>query len=499
MHSILTRYGLPLAMIVLLAGAVSPCLAQQVAPARQAASQTPPHRPVSLRPLDPQVQQVLSQALDAYKAARAYQDLGSVTTTMVIGGRPAESTVPASTTFEQPGRFIVNYQGMSLYSDGSTLSIYAPAKGRYYQQPLDQEPADGATMTAQSILRNLPVLPMLRTPDQSLLSTKTAFESTYRGRKQLAGKEVEHISLVSPADAWFGASDAAQSGADRVSIDMYFDAQTHMLLRLNMDMSGAMRNRATSPEQQRETPQLNQATWQFNAGQVRLNAPIADEVFTFLSPADAVPVDSLAELFLPTRGRNPINDEEEAEKREAEQSRLPYPAPDFELKDLTGRTVKLSDLRGKVVVMDFWATWCGPCRLSLPHIQKLHEDLQDKGVVVLTIDLGEDAKTVLSYAEKNKMTLPVLLDEEDQVSPLYRVSAIPHTVVVDQKGQVVKVHTGFVPGQEKTLRSEVEALLGGASTQPAVQPAAGKVTSRPTTQPSGHGTPWQEPSHPQED
>jgi peroxiredoxin/outer membrane lipoprotein-sorting protein len=495
MHSILIRHGFPLAMIVLLIG-TAPLAGQEAAPIPQTQPagqpqalppQTPPpsQQPVALRPLDPKVQQVLAQSRDAYKAVKTYQDLGSVTTTMVVGGRPAESTAPASTTFERPQKFIVNYQAMSLYSDGSTLSIYSPARGRYYQQPLDQPPpAAGTAMTAQSILKNLPVLPMLGNPDLSLLSTTTAFESTYRGREQLAGKAVDHVTLVSPADTWFGATDAPASGADRVTIDMFLDAQTHMLLRLNMDLSGAMRSRITQLEQQRESPQLNQATWQFNAGQVRLNSPIADGTFTFQPPADAVPVETVAALFSPTGGRAPINDEEEAEKREAEQSRLPYPAPDFALKDLAGETVKLSDLRGKVVVMDFWATWCGPCRLSLPHIQKLHDDLRDRGVVVLAIDLGEDTKTVLGYAEKNKMTLRVLLDEEDQVSPLYRVSAIPHTVVVDQKGQVVKVYTGFMPGQEKVLRSEVEALLAGASSQPAVQPAAGRPASGAATQPA---------------
>jgi peroxiredoxin/outer membrane lipoprotein-sorting protein len=373
---------------------------------------------------------------------------------------------------------------MSLYSDGATLSIYTPGRGRYYQQALDQPPAAGAVMTPQSIMKNLPVLVMLGNTDLSLLSTTTAFESTYRGREQLAGKAVDHITLVSPADTWFGATDAPESRANRVTIGMFFDAQTHMLLRLNLDLSGAMRNRITQMDPQRQTPELNQATWQFNAGQVRLNVPIADGTFTFRPPADAERVETVAALFSPTGGRPPVNDEEEAEKREAEQSRLPYPAPDFSLPDLAGETVKLSDLRGKVVVMDFWATWCGPCRVSLPYIQKLHDDLKGQGVVVLGIDLGEDAKTVLGFAEKNKMTFRVLLDEEDKISSLYRVSAIPHTVVVDQKGQVVKVHTGFVAGQEKVLRAEVEALLGGANSQPTLQPAATRAAGGAATQPA---------------
>ncbi len=341
-----------------------------------------------------------------------------------------------------------------------------------------------AVPTPQSIMRNLPVLTVLANPDQSLLATATAFESAYRGKEQLAGHTVDHIMLIIPADTWFGATDDPQSDGNRITLDLFLDAQTHMLLRLNIDMTGAMRKRITKMDQQRGPEQLNLATWQYNAGQVRLNTPIANETFTFKPPANAQQVDTIAALFTATGGAAPVNDEEQAEGQEAEEARMPYPAPDFTLPDLAGQPVKLSDLRGKVVVMDFWATWCGPCRLSLPHIQQLHDDLKNQGVVVLGIDIGEEPQTVLGFVEKNKMTFRILLDEQDKISPLYKVSGIPHTVVVDQKGQVVKVHTGFAPGQEKVLRGEVTALLAGSAAQPASTRPAGGATSQPATRPA---------------
>jgi peroxiredoxin/outer membrane lipoprotein-sorting protein len=466
MRPSLRQCGFVLTGVLLLSLDVAPCLAQRPAagPATQprrvggntaalsadtrpapsppatlpAETQRPPSPPASLRPLDPKVQQILSRARQAYASLKTYQDLGSVTTTMTIHGRTAETTAPASTTFAQPNRFISTCEAMSLYCDGKTLSIYSPARGRYCQQPLEQPPPPGPAPTAQSIMRNLPVLWTLLKPDQSLLATATAFDSAVRPQEDLAGRTVDHVQLTVPADAWFGPAEASQGQANRVTMDMFFDARTHMLLRLNLDLTSAMVDRIARTDPQGTSPQVTEARWQFNAGQVRLNAPIADDTFVFKSPADAEPVESIAALFA-AGSPAPVNPEEEAEQREAQQARLPYPAPDFTLPDLTGRPVKLSDLRGKVVVLDFWATWCPPCRAWLPHVQQLHEELKDRGVVVLGIDIAEESKAVLDFVEKNKMSLPILLDEEDKTSPLYHVTGIPHTVVIDQTGQVVKV------------------------------------------------------------
>src|SRR5208337_4684788 len=94
-------------------------------------------------------------------------------------------------------------------------------------------------------------------------------------------------------------------------------------------------------------------------------------------------------------------------------------APDFALKDAAGRTIRLNDLRGKVVIVDFWATWCGPCRAVMPELQKMHTDLAGKGLTILGLDVGEDSDTVTQFAHKFGYTFTLLLDAEPDVTTRY--------------------------------------------------------------------------------
>ncbi len=117
-------------------------------------------------------------------------------------------------------------------------------------------------------------------------------------------------------------------------------------------------------------------------------------------------------------------------------------APDFSLNDLNGQQVTLSQFRGKPVMLNFWASWCGPCRVELPEIQALHQ-AHDKGdVVILGVDFGEQADTVRSFAQENGLTYRILTDENSTISRLYHVPGLPTTVFVNKQGQIVETHLG---------------------------------------------------------
>lgn len=126
-------------------------------------------------------------------------------------------------------------------------------------------------------------------------------------------------------------------------------------------------------------------------------------------------------------------------------------APDFTLRDLDGREVTLSSLKGKKVLVNFWTTWCTYCRQEMPLLQKFHQQ-NSGGWQVITVNMTASEKgldPVRSYVSSNKFTFPVLLDEKGAVSSLYGVSSIPASLVLNEKGEVVKTKVG--PFSEKEL------------------------------------------------
>lgn len=135
------------------------------------------------------------------------------------------------------------------------------------------------------------------------------------------------------------------------------------------------------------------------------------------------------------------------------------PAADFTLKSLAGANVRLADLRGQVVLINFWATWCGPCRQEMPVLDKLHQRYQDTGFTVLGVNVEGEAGPARELADKTGVTFPVLVDEDQKISKLYDLKAMPSTVVVDRDGKVRFVHRGYKPGDEEKYVQVVKELI----------------------------------------
>lgn len=148
--------------------------------------------------------------------------------------------------------------------------------------------------------------------------------------------------------------------------------------------------------------------------------------------------------------------------------RIPSPkegfqAPEIRLEDLTGSSISLSDYRGQVVVVNFWASWCLPCRAEMPDLQSAYAAEQGKGLVVLGVnttyqDVESDARR---FASNRGVTFPVLLDTGGEADRSYQVRALPSTFFVDRRGVIRKVIIGG-PMSEATLRSTVQDLLDEA-------------------------------------
>jgi peroxiredoxin len=136
------------------------------------------------------------------------------------------------------------------------------------------------------------------------------------------------------------------------------------------------------------------------------------------------------------------------------------PAPDFSAMLLNGEKVTLGSYLGKQpIVLDFFATWCPPCRMSLPFLNALHAELADRGLVVFAVNHGETADVVKRYWEQNRFSVPVIIDPTGTASAYYFIHAIPQTVLIDKSGNVVHIVQGFAEGSESEIRSLALKLL----------------------------------------
>ncbi|HDL65102.1 MAG TPA: TlpA family protein disulfide reductase [Proteobacteria bacterium] len=133
-------------------------------------------------------------------------------------------------------------------------------------------------------------------------------------------------------------------------------------------------------------------------------------------------------------------------------------APDFNLKKLEGGTIKLSDYRGKVIILDFWATWCPPCRKEIPDFVELQKEYGDKGLIILGISLDQNPKQALpAFIKKYKVNYPILLTDGKVDKSYGGVTGIPTTFIIDRKGEIYKHYVGFRP--KHVFATDIKALL----------------------------------------
>ena len=149
------------------------------------------------------------------------------------------------------------------------------------------------------------------------------------------------------------------------------------------------------------------------------------------------------------------------EKSDGTQSapRVGKEAPDFVLPSLDGEEIALSDYRGKPVLLNFWATWCSPCRIELPHLVSAYRGYADKELVVLAVDVGEHPSRVADFAFRFEVSLPVLLDVSGETASLYQVRAFPTNFLIDREGIIREVKIGAfrdVADVTKSLREIID-------------------------------------------
>lgn len=366
---------------------------------------------------------VLDEIRTAYKNLKSLNTRFTLSSDFVADDDTTKESVGITSQYVAPNKFRYSLDNdITVGSDGQKLYAFKPAEKVYSTAPL---PADrkqplpdpyGELTTAQDpslavALADDPVLPILY-----------GFNTVARG-EDVTIDGVAYVQL--------------KLGGEYESAVYLIDPKTHLIRRVIRDVAKELiRNGRTGTKK---------ADLLFDYTQVSPDVAIDEAQFAWTPPADSRDLATM--------------DAFEAAKAWAA-ALTGKPAPDFSLEGLDGKIVKLADLRGKVVVIDFWATWCVPCRPALQHLQKVMDDYQGKEVAFFAIDMDEKKDRVQKFVEASKLRVPVLLDKGGSVAAKYNVSLPPVSFVIGPDGKLTKAFVGYDHEHgEQNLRDAIEKAM----------------------------------------
>jgi thiol-disulfide isomerase/thioredoxin len=398
-------------------------------------AQTPATQPAAPEAAGPQIQAApvakvspaakaeLDRIRTAYGNLHSLSMVGTVQANIDVNGQKQDQHAAFTSSYNAPNQFRHEVPGQILVgSTGQKAYIYSEKEKQYLQ-------ADAPKGKVAS--QQLPpfVAGLLSRQNPSLLmalSTDAAAELT------AGALTVDKSPDVKVGNESYTALKIQTTHGDE---NVLVDSDTHLVKQVKLDLSKML--------QQQGAPNVKQAELTFDYTKTQPDAPVKAEQFAWAPPANATDAAKAPKA----------QPESEADELTGK------PAPDFTLTGLDGKQQTLSKMKGSVVVLDFWATWCPPCRESLPHLDALNKDLAPKGLKVYAVNLQEEKPKVQDYITKNKLAFPVLLDTQGKVAMEYKANAIPQTVVVAKDGTVKKVFVGFGPDTEKNLRQVVEEAM----------------------------------------
>ena len=431
------------------------------------ASASSPDDPAWTR-ADPEAKTRFEQTSEAYKALASYEDRGSFHRTLRLAGRERVENSPLSLKVTRPAKIALDAGEVRLLGDGKTLTTVLVPTKRYLTTPstgldattIADGPAGavllgGATGPPSQLLLNLLLggPPAAALPDRAT-SLKNEPDKTIDGTTYHALR----VEL-----------------GDEPPLRVLIDSKTHLIRRMEYILDAT----STADRLPKSVGEVGDMAIAWDSGPIATD-PIPAEAFAFKAPAGFERLRAAEAAKPAAKGKNEL---------------LGKLAPEFTLTLLDGagktRKATRADLAGKVVVLDFWATWCGPCLQELPEIQKLAEAYAKSnpaGVVVIAVSQDrapEDGSSVrglvealLKTKELNLARGPVsrvALDPNQDVGDAFKVEALPTVVLLDTKGIVQFVQVGFSDEVKDVLTTAIDSLLEGkALVQPGGEPEGGK-------------------------
>ena len=379
--------------------------------------------------IDQKADQLLQEMSRSLAAPSSLQVEAHAIARMQMKGMFQEMSTSYSIALARPNRLAVrsdsSYLGSTIVTDGTTLTRYNTSNKTYKSElaPPELQPVfDGSAGGVTGIMRD----PMAfigellgKSPYEAIMHGVTA--ARYVSQETVAGAPAEHLQLQQ----------------DDLKYDFWLTAGDNpMPLRIVVDLTSIMVAGAATNDDRRFTGEITFASW-------NLSPSLAADAFAFVPPAGA-------KVEQPTPQRVDLS-----------MKLLTKPAPDFKLPLLGGGEATMASLKGKVVVLDFWATWCGPCRMALPIVSSTAIALKGSGVEFFAVNLKEGSDDIREFLKQAKLDIPVALDKEGEVGNLYKVEGIPQTVLIGKDGTVQVVHVGFGPDMKAELKKEIEDLAAG--------------------------------------
>lgn len=395
--------------------------------------------------VDPEAAKIVKRFSDSIRAAKTIKFELVSTIRSENEGMRQEFFTRSTFAIERPNKVAYvlrkGFMGGTMVCDGADLTLYVPMMNQY---EIQKGPArlDSDVMLQAAMMLSGGGLPVIRTfliadPGEDMLDGVS--KATVAGVEKIGGVACRRVRFEQDEFDWEAWFEQKQPGLVRkIAVD------TAKAMQQMLDQQEG----AVLPPMMRGT--RNEAVFEFKGW--ALDGKLPPDTFVFTPPASATKVDSLFAL-----------EDEDAPGK----TLVGKAAPAFKLPLLDGGEFDLAAHAGRnVVVLDFWATWCVPCRKAMPIIAEVTTQFKDRGVLFFAVNQGEDKETIATFIKGQKIQCPVVLDAETVTAGLYNISSIPHCVIVDRAGIVRNVHIGVTPNYRSVLTEEIEALLATPAANP---------------------------------
>lgn len=388
--------------------------------------------------LDSKANQVIQQASKYISGLKSFRTEIDMIMKIEAEGMKQEMTSKYSLALQKPNKFaMVLNSGMfggTIVCDGKDVFSYTPMIKKYTKEKAPESLSNLKNLKTTGAMDLTFIAKFIIHENPYDLIMEEAKSGEYVGLEDLDGKKFHHLKLTADLDGEETDFDVWVNEDENPTIHKIVPDISKALAKSGEDMPGGFENMKVDVE-------LVFKNWE-------VNVDLSDDTFSFTPPEGV-------ELAGPPKP-HPL---------------LGKPAPLFKLELLEGGEFDLAQHKDKnIVILDFWATWCGPCKKVMPILEEIAKEYKDKGVVVVAVDLREEPEKIRSFLEEQGLHPTVALDKDGKVGSLYEAKSIPQTVIIGTDGSVQAVHVGSTATTKEALKKELDELLEGKKLTPVIKP-----------------------------